>query len=80
VKDLLQLPADNYDRPLPDKLIRRLAEVRPRTSLRTALATMQQRGSHIALVQGKDGKPAGIIMLEDVLEELVGPIRDETRK
>jgi CBS domain containing-hemolysin-like protein len=80
VKDLLQLAADDYDLPLPARTIRPLAEVRPRTSLRVALATMQRQGSHIAQVSDAKGKVAGVVMLEDVLEELVGTIRDETQK
>lgn len=80
VKDLLHLQPEQYDQPLPLDVVRQLGEVKPRTSLRTALAAMQKRGSHIAQVTGADGKTVGVVMLEDVLEELVGTIRDETQK
>jgi CBS domain containing-hemolysin-like protein len=36
---------------------------------------MQARGSHMARVADAAGVVAGVVMLEDVLEELVGEIR-----
>jgi CBS domain containing-hemolysin-like protein len=36
---------------------------------------MQARGSHMARVADASGTVLGVIMLEDVLEELVGEIR-----
>ena len=38
---------------------------------------MAQEGLHLAVVQGEDGRTLGIVTLEDLLEELVGDIRDE---
>jgi CBS domain containing-hemolysin-like protein len=81
LKDILYLPEGTENEPLPARLIRPLGNVRVGSSLRDALATMQQTGSHIAQVTaGRRGKLVGVVMLEDVLEELVGTIRDETRK
>ena len=45
--------------------------------LRAALATMQASEAHLARVASDDGELLGVIALEDVLEELVGEIRDE---
>jgi CBS domain containing-hemolysin-like protein len=53
--------------------------VKPRSALRDALLEMQRSGSHMAQVKGTKGETQGIIMLEDVLEELVGEIRDDVR-
>ena len=79
LKDILYIEDKALDEPLPARLIRPLGTVRRRTSLRDALAVMQRTGSHIAqVVVGK--KIIGVVMLEDVLEELVGTIRDETRR
>lgn len=79
LKDMLYIDARSLGKPLPARLIRPLGSVRQRTSLRDALAVMQQTGSHIAqVVSGK--KITGVVMLEDVLEELVGTIRDDTRR
>lgn len=80
LKDIIQLPVDAYDVHLPAKLIRPLESVRPGSSLRVTLAAMQRTGSHIVKVTDKRGKIVGVAMLEDVLEELVGTIRDETTK
>lgn len=80
LKDLLDLPDDKADRTLTKRAIRPLTSVKIQTSLRDALAQMQRTGSHIASVVDARGMTTGIIMLEDVLEELVGTIRDDTQK
>jgi CBS domain containing-hemolysin-like protein len=38
---------------------------------------MQRSGAHLARVDASDGGLLGVVALEDVLEELVGEIRDE---
>ena len=47
------------------------------TSLESLLAEMQRRRIHAAVVTGEQGAWTGFITLEDVIEELVGTIRDE---
>lgn len=76
LKDILAIPANRYAQPLPPELIRPLASVGERTTLRGALTTMRRSRSHLAHVTTSQNKTLGIIMLEDVLEELVGEIRD----
>ena len=44
--------------------------------LHDALETLQRRGAHMAKVVDADGATLGIATLEDVIEELVGEIRD----
>lgn len=34
---------------------------------------------HFAVVRGSDGRPSGIVTIEDVLEEIVGKVYDESR-
>jgi putative hemolysin len=38
---------------------------------------MKQRGEHLAVVTDETGRQVGIVALEDLIEELVGEIRDE---
>jgi len=56
--------------------IRPLAPVRANDSLHDALEILQRRGSHMATVRDDDGGFVGLATLEDVIEELVGEIRD----
>ena len=44
------------------------------------LDTLSSQRVHIAIVRDADGKPLGIITVEDILEELVGEIYDEDDK
>ncbi|HEX7319040.1 MAG TPA: CNNM domain-containing protein [bacterium] len=43
----------------------------------TVFMTMKEKGEHMAIVRGSDGSVNGIVTLEDLIEELVGEIRDE---
>lgn len=47
------------------------------TSIQDALLKMQQAKAHMTIVIDEYGGTAGILTMEDVLEELVGEIRDE---
>jgi CBS domain containing-hemolysin-like protein/mannitol/fructose-specific phosphotransferase system IIA component len=64
---------------LPDlkKLVRPLPVFAEHAPLETLLADMQRRRQHCAVVQDAAGRWTGYITLEDVLEEIVGTIRDE---
>lgn len=80
LKDVLELDADRRQRPVHPKWIRPLPHVAADDSLRTALSSMQASGAHLARVLEPSGQVLGVVTLEDVLEELVGEIRDGTRR
>ena len=48
------------------------------TSLDDALLAMQRDRLHVAVVTDDEGRTMGIATLEDVIEALVGDIRDES--
>jgi CBS domain containing-hemolysin-like protein len=80
LKDMLSIPENRHGEPIPEGIVRPLIAVKERASLRTTLSSMQKSNSHVAIVIGKGGKTLGVAALEDVLEELVGEIRDDSRK
>lgn len=77
IKDVLETDDAIRVRPIADKWLRPLATVGVSSGLYDALRTMQGRGSHMARVADESGFVIGVVMLEDVLEELVGEIRDQ---
>ena len=77
-KDLLTVSGDARHRPLPLSRIRRMVVVADSTLLDDALLAMQRRRLHVAVVTDGTGATLGIATLEDVIEALVGDIRDES--
>jgi len=77
LKDVLETRSQRRASPVAAKWIRPLAHVGADDSLRTALATMQHSGAHLARVTDTGGGVLGLVALEDILEELVGEIRDD---
>jgi len=77
-KDLLTLAGPARHRPLPLGRVRRMLVLGSRTSLEDALVEMQQARVHVAVIADAGGQTMGIATLEDVIEALVGDIRDES--
>ncbi|MFS0728159.1 hemolysin family protein [Paenibacillus sp. 1P07SE] len=59
------------------ELIHEIYVIHESTSLHDALVQMQKNRVHMAIVIDEFGGTAGIITMEDILEEIVGEIRDE---
>jgi CBS domain containing-hemolysin-like protein len=76
IKDVLESDEERRQRPVDDKWVRPFATVGPDDLLHEALESLQVRGAHMARVVRRDGEVLGLVTLEDVLEELVGVIRD----
>jgi len=76
IKDVLEPDPERRERPIEDKWIRPFAAVHLDDALHDALETLQRKGAHMARVVEADGRTIGVATLEDVIEELVGEIRD----
>jgi len=76
IKDVLETDEFRRSRPIEDKWIRAFAPVRNEDLLHDTLEKLQRRGAHMARVVDADGATLGVATLEDVIEELVGEIRD----
>jgi CBS domain containing-hemolysin-like protein len=79
IKDVLSIPESGYQHSIAESRIRSLANLSMDDEIEKAMSVMQRTGSHLARVIGPDGKTWGVLFLEDVIEQLVGEIRDATQ-
>jgi CBS domain containing-hemolysin-like protein len=77
-KDLLRLGPELRGRRLPHRLLRRMVVSPEDRTLEQVLRAMRRARLHFALVVDRAGAKVGVVTLEDVVEQLVGAIRDET--
>jgi len=75
-KDLLAVDDDPAELQVRS-LVRDIVAVPETATARVVLAEMRRHASELALVVDEWGGPAGVVTLEDLLEELVGEIDDE---
>ena len=86
LKDVLFAGPDDRDRPVPAWRVRALAQVDPDDEVEEALAAMQRSGTHLARVLraettgGSGAEVLGVVFLEDILEALVGEVRDAMQR
>lgn len=76
MKDVLPTLLDNVQRSVAD-ILRPPTFVLAHEPVVQLLPHFRRNGTHMALVVDEYGQIAGILTLEDILEELVGDIRDE---
>ncbi|MFB6890471.1 hemolysin family protein [Kitasatospora sp. NPDC056327] len=74
LKDILDV--DDPTVPVPARLWRPITVLRATLPLDDALGAMRRAACHLAAVLDQDGRTLGVVMLEDVLEELVGEVHD----
>lgn len=77
VKDLLSVPATDHDRTTLREVADPMLVVPETESLRRLLGELRREQRTFALAVDEYGGTAGIVTVEDVLEELVGDIEDE---
>ena len=80
LKDVIDLPEEEFTEPVPPKRIRQLISIFRSTDLEDALATMRRSGVHVARAFDETGASRGVLFLEDIIEELVGEVQDATRR
>ena len=76
-KDLLRISPDDYDRPIPESMIRKALIVPESARVDRLLEDMRRQRNHLAIVIDEHGGTAGMVTMEDIVEEVVGEIRDE---
>ncbi len=76
IKDVLETDEERRQAVVEDKWIRPFALVRDEDLLHDTLEKLQRRGAHMARVVDAAGTTLGVATLEDLIEELVGEIRD----
>lgn len=79
LKDILALHMEKKPFHL-DRVIRKPYIVPPNKSVSVLLREMREKRIHLALVGDEYGGTDGLVAMEDLIEEIVGDIRDEKEK
>jgi magnesium and cobalt transporter len=76
-KDLLKLLGEDPSSKIPREILRKPYFIPDTKKISEVLRDLKEEKTHIALVTDEYGGTAGIITLEDIIEEIVGEIMDE---
>jgi CBS domain containing-hemolysin-like protein len=79
IKDVLSR-VDDPDAVLDSSMVRPLPQVPATLPLPDALSRLRRTNSHLALVTAPDGSVTAMVALEDLVEDLVGTVRDGTHR
>jgi CBS domain containing-hemolysin-like protein len=77
VRDLMELTPDEQKRATLRKLVRPIPFVPETKPIHELLKELQQSTTQMAIVIDEYGSVSGLITIEDLVEEIVGDIRDE---
>ncbi|WP_394435603.1 hemolysin family protein [Streptomyces sp. SGAir0957] len=81
IKDVLDLiEGPGTDRAVPQQVWRPMTTLRAELPLDDALTVMRRAATHLAQVADASGRVLGLVALEDVLELLVGEVRDPAHR
>ena len=76
-KDLLKLWGEDASSPIPHEILRKPYFVPENQMVSELLRDLKAKKTHIAILTDEYGGTAGIITIEDIVEEIVGEIMDE---
>jgi CBS domain containing-hemolysin-like protein len=79
IKDVLPL-VDDPDAVVDLTMVRPLPQVPEATPLPDALSLLRRNNSHLAVVTAADGAVSAMVTLEDLVEDVVGAVRDRTHR
>ncbi|MCU0857521.1 MAG: hemolysin family protein [Pontiellaceae bacterium] len=77
VKDMLRLFSNGEENRPVKEIVKKLSAVPETMPISDLLRQMRSQHFHMALVVDEYGGTAGLVCMEDIIEELVGEIRDE---
>lgn len=77
IRDLLEHDTERHDKNILNKIARKILFVPENKSISEILHQMMTKHIHLAIVVDEYGGTAGLLSMEDILEELVGDIMDE---
>jgi len=77
VRDLMELPPDEQSKVTLRALVRPVTFVPETKRIQELLKALQQTTTQMAIVIDEYGSVAGVVTIEDMVEEIVGEIRDE---
>lgn len=77
VRDMFELDQREREGRLVGELARPISLVPESKPVDELMREMQQNGAHMAVVVDEYGNTAGLVTLEDLVEEILGEIRDE---
>ena len=76
---LTEINKKTYDIPI-DKLMRKPLFIPETKKIDETLKLLQKKKQQMAIIVDEHGGTSGLVTMEDILEEIVGEIRDETEK
>lgn len=77
VRDMFEMETEDRQNRLVRELVRPIKLVPETKSVKELLSEMQADGTHMVIVISEYGQTAGLATMEDLVEEILGEIRDE---